>query len=125
MKENKSTVEIVKLDASGQVFGRLASRVAVLLRGKNKPGFKFNVAPSVRVVVTNLSALKFSGNKLSGKIYYHFSGYPGGIKKASLGERLAKQPEKLFRETVRRMLPKNRLSNRLLTNLKIYRDTEK
>ncbi|MBI5734064.1 MAG: 50S ribosomal protein L13 [Candidatus Kerfeldbacteria bacterium] len=125
MKPNQPVAEIIKIDAKGKVFGRLASQVAILLRGKNKPGFKYNVAPNVKVVVTNLSSLGFTGTKLDTKIYYRFSGYPGGIKKMSLGEWWAKQPERLFRHTVKLMLPKNRLSARLLTNLKTYSETEK
>ncbi len=125
MKNNKPVAEIIKIDAKGKVFGRLASQVAILLRGKNKPGFKYNVAPNVTVVVTNLTSLKFTGTKLDTKVYYRFSGYPGGIKKISLGDWWLRQPERLFRHTVRLMLPKNRLSARLLTNLKTYRETEK
>ncbi|MFA4818847.1 MAG: 50S ribosomal protein L13 [Patescibacteria group bacterium] len=123
--EKKIFQHTVTIDATGLPYGRLASQVASHLRGKNLVTFKPNAAPDLKVIVTNLSKVKFSGDKLTTKIYYSFSGYPGGLKKATLGEKWAKQPERLFRWTVKHMLPKNRLSDRMIKNLQVYQGTDK
>ena len=108
-------------DASGQILGRLASRVALLLRGKENPAFRPNVVSPVEVVVFNTDRLRFSGNKLQSKKYYRHSGYPGGIKVRSLEEFMAKDSREVFRQAVYGMLPKNRLRGRLIKKLKLFK----
>lgn len=107
-------------DAEGQVLGRLASRIASALRGKNNPGYSPHVDAGDFVIVINAGAVKLTGNKLTDKTYVRHSGYPGGIRRASAGELLQKNPERLIHEAVEGMLPKNRLGRRLATKLKVY-----
>jgi large subunit ribosomal protein L13 len=107
-------------DAEGQVLGRLASRIASALRGKNNPGFSPHVDAGDFVVVINAGSVKLTGKKLTDKTYVRHSGYPGGIRRASAGELLQKNPERLIHEAVEGMLPKNRLGRRLATKLKVY-----
>jgi len=107
------------IDATNQPLGRLASRIAVLLRGKDVPTFKPNVAPGTKVRVTNVRSLKFTGNKLQNKIYYRYSGYPGGIYSRTLAESFEKSPEDVLRMTVFNMLPKNRMRHKIIKNLEI------
>jgi large subunit ribosomal protein L13 len=107
-------------DAEGQVLGRLASRIASALRGKNNPGYSPHVDAGDFVIVINAGAVKLTGNKLADKIYVRHSGYPGGIRRATAGELLQKNPERIIHEAVEGMLPKNRLGRRLATKLKVY-----
>ncbi len=112
------------IDAKDMVLGRLASSVAVYLMGKNKPIFTPNVDTGDFVVVVNADKIRLTGKKLEGKVYYHHSGYPGGLKAATAKERLNKNPEKMIIDAVKGMLPKNRLGRALLKKLKIYRGSE-
>jgi large subunit ribosomal protein L13 len=108
------------VDAKGQVLGRLASQVAAVLKGKNRPTY----APSVTgdcVVVVNADKIRLTGRKLQQKIYYRHSGYPGGLRATAAGKMLARRPEYVIREAVRGMLPKNPLGRECLRNLRIYR----
>ncbi len=107
-------------DADGKVLGRLASRVASVLRGKGNPGFSPHIDAGDFVVVVNAAKVRLTGKKLADKEYIRHSGYPGGIRRASAGEVLRKHPTRLLREAVEGMLPKNRLGRRLATKLKIY-----
>lgn len=107
-------------DAEGQVLGRLASRIASALRGKNNPGYSPHVDAGDFVIVVNAGRVKLTGNKLTDKTYVRHSGYPGGIRRASAGELLQKNPERIIHEAVEGMLPKNRLGRRLATKLKVY-----
>jgi large subunit ribosomal protein L13 len=107
-------------DASGQVLGRLASRIATVLRGKHKPQFSPHLDAGDFVIVVNAKSVRLTGRKLSDKTYVRHSGYPGGIKRASAQEVLDRQPTRLVREAVSGMLPKNRLGRRLATKLKVY-----
>ncbi len=108
------------VDAEGQVLGRLASRIATVLRGKNRPTFSPHVDGGDFVVVINAAQVRLTGKKLTGKRYIRHSGWPGGIRQASAAEVLAKNPVRLVREAVEGMLPKNRLGRRLATKLKVY-----
>lgn len=108
------------VDASGQALGRLASQVAVLLRGKHKPTFTPHVDTGDFVVVVNAGKVKLTGDKLEKKFYYHHSTYPGGIRKVPYHELLEEKPEFMIEKAVKGMLPKNVLGRQLLTKLKVY-----
>lgn len=109
------------VDAKDTVLGRLAVKIAVCLRGKNKAIFTPNVDTGDFVVVVNAEKVRTTGKKLDDKIYYHHSGYPGGIKAKTLRERLSKEPEKVLSDAVWGMLPKNRLGRAMLKKLKVYK----
>lgn len=108
------------VDATGKVFGRLASKIAGVLIGKDQPTFDPAVLNSVNVVVINAEAIKITGKKLDQKKYYRHSGYMGGLKTVSLGETMQKNPALVLEKAVSRMLPKNRLRKPRLAHLKIY-----
>lgn len=113
------------VDAAGKTAGRLASKLALLLSGKHLPTYTPNVTPPVFVIVTNAAEIKFGGaNKLAGRIYYRHSGRPGGLKKRTLGERVTKDPAKLFTDLVAQMLPKNKLHSEKLAHLKVFAGSE-
>lgn len=118
----KETVERqwVIVDAQDQVLGRLASKVAHVLRGKNKPIFTNHVDTGDFVVVVNAEKIRLTGNKLDDKTYYSHSGYPGGIKGMTAREMLEKKPEQVIKTAVKGMLPKNRLGSKLISKLKVY-----
>jgi large subunit ribosomal protein L13 len=111
-------------DAKDEVLGRIAVKIAVCLRGKNKPIFTPNVDTGDFVVVVNAEKVKLTGKKLDNKIYYHHSGFVGGIKAESARHRLNNNPEKVITDAVWGMLPKNRLGRAMLKKLKVYRGTE-
>ncbi len=108
------------IDASDVVLGRLASNVAVLLRGKHKPTFAPHLDTGDFVIVVNAAKVALTGNKLADKRLYRHSGYPGGIRSETYGEMLAKHPERLVEAAVRGMLPKNTLGRSTLRKLKVY-----
>ena len=112
------------VDAKDAVLGRLAVKIAVCLRGKNKAIFTPNVDTGDFVVVVNAGKVRTTGKKLDDKIYYHHSGYPGGIKAKTLRERLSKEPQKVISDAVWGMLPKNRLGRAMLKKLKVYKGSE-
>ena len=112
------------VDAEGQNLGRLATRIADMLRGKNKPQFTPHVDTGDFVVVVNAEKIAVTGNKLDEKIYYRHSGYPGGLKQRTLREQLDRRPTEVLRTAVKGMLPKNKLAARQLTKLKIYAGPE-
>lgn len=109
---------VVDLDA--QVLGRAASQVASILRGKHKPSYTPHVDDGDFVIAVNASRVRLSGRKLERKIYYRYSGYPGGIRGVTAGRLLERHPERVFRAAVRGMLPKNPLGRHMLRKLKIY-----
>ena len=109
----------VEVDATNQSLGRLASKIAVLLRGKHLPTYQPNVLPEVEVSVKNLKKVKFTGNKLKGKIYYKYSGYHSGITSRTLEQRWEKDPAEVLRYSVFRMLPDNKTRSNIIRNLKI------
>ncbi len=108
------------IDAEDQVLGRLATRVAHILRGKNKPVFTSHVDTGDFVVIINAEKVRLTGNKLDDKMYYRHSGYPGGIKGVNAREMLEKKPEQVIKTAVKGMLPKNRLGSRMISKLKVY-----
>jgi large subunit ribosomal protein L13 len=108
------------VDAQDKVLGRLASRIAMVLRGKTKPTFTPHIDTGDFVVVVNAAQVQMTGRKLDNKFYYHHSGFPGGIKEISARKLLQKKPEEILRHAVRGMLPKNSLGRQLLKKLKIY-----
>lgn len=107
------------IDASGKIAGRLASQVAVLLQGKHKPSYQPQNDCGDMVLVTNISQIRFSGKKLQQKVYHRFTGYPGGIISTRLIERMKVHPERLFKEIVNAMLPKNKLRARMIKRLTV------
>ena len=112
------------IDAKGKTLGRIATQIAVLLRGKNKPTFTPNVDTGAFVVVINAKDVKLTGNKLEQKMYYRHSGYIGGLKAISAKKMLEEFPERVIYHAVKGMLPKNRLSNKIITKLKVYASEE-
>lgn len=106
-----------QLDASDQIIGRLATRVAVLLQGKNKTDYTPNADLGDKVKVSNAAKMKVTGNKMSQKLYRHYSGYPGGLKEVKLQEVMAKNPSEALKHAVYRMLPKNRLRKEMIKRL--------
>lgn len=116
---NKATVEKewYVVDAENEVLGRLASKVAIVLRGKHKPGFTPHVDCGDNVIVINAEKVKLSGNKMTEKQYVRHSGYPGGQRFESPEDVLAKKPAAVVERAVKGMLPKNRLGSELFRNL--------
>ncbi len=112
------------VDATGQPLGRLASKIALILMGKRKRTYTPHVDGGDFVVVVNAEKVQLSGRKLNQKLYYHHSGYPGGLKVRTAKEMLEKHPERLIYLAVKRMLPKNILGRRMLRRLKVYSGPE-
>ncbi len=112
------------VDADGQTLGRLATQIAHYLHGKHKPIFSPAVDVGDYVIVVNAERVHVTGRKLDEKIYYHHSGYPGGLKQITLRNLLQKNPERVIQHAVRGMLPKNRLGRRMLKRLKAYEGPE-
>jgi large subunit ribosomal protein L13 len=108
------------VDADGRTLGRLATRVAILLRGKNKPIFAPHQDTGDFVVVINAKKVALTGKKWKEKIYVHHSGYPGGLKEASAEKIRDKKPERLITMAVQGMLPKTKLGKKLIKKLKVY-----
>ncbi len=109
------------IDAENQVLGRLATEVAVLLRGKQKPQYADFLDCGDHVIVVNADKIKFTGRKMQQKKYYTHSGYPGGIREKNLEEMMEKNPEEVLRKAVRGMIPKNKLNRAIHKKLKVYR----
>jgi len=108
------------VNADGKVLGRLATEIAILLRGKNKPQFADFIDTGDFVVVINAEKVKVTGKKLDKKVYYSHSQYPGGIKAEVLKDLLVKEPEEAIRRAVWGMIPKNKLGRRVFKKLKVY-----
>ena len=106
-----------KIDASGQTVGRLATRIATLLRGKHKPEYQPHIDGGDTVCVANAAQLRFTGKKLFQKQYHHFSGYIGGLKSKKMAEVFAKEPEQVLFRAVRDMLPATKLRPKMLKRL--------
>ena len=112
------------VDAEGKTLGRLATRIADVLRGKGKPQYTPHVDTGDFVVVVNAEKIHVTGNKLDDKMIYRHSGYPGGLKVRPLREELERRPAEVLRKAVKGMLPKNRLARKQLLKLKIYAGPE-
>ncbi len=108
------------IDAQGQTLGRLATRVATVLRGKHKPSYTPHVDCGDYVIVVNAEKVHVTGQKMNQKKYYRHSGYPGGLKQVTLRDQLQKFPNRVIEAAVRGMLPKNRLGRRMFKKLKVY-----
>lgn len=108
------------VDATGQTLGRLATRVAHILRGKHKPTYSPAEDAGDFVVVVNADKVHVTGRKMEQKLYYRFTGYPGGLRTTPLRDMLQKHPERVIEHAVRGMLPKNRLGRRMFKKLKVY-----
>ena len=112
------------IDAEGMVFGRLASQVASMLRGKHKPTFTPHVDTGDFIIVVNTDKIVLTGNKLNDKIYYHHTGHPGGLKETKYRDLMANKSEFALKKAVRGMLPKGPLGNKMLKKLKVYAGAE-
>ena len=112
------------IDATNEVLGRLASQIAKILRGKNKPGYTPHVDRGDYVIVVNAEKVKLTGDKLTEKVYVRHTGYPGGQRFATAQDYLKKKPEFVIEEAVRGMLPKTRLGEAIFKNLKVYAGAE-
>ncbi len=112
------------VDASNEVLGRLASRVAMLLSGKHKPTFSPMVDTGDYVVIINAAKVRLTGNKLTQKFYYHHSGYPGGLTEQRYDSLMKEKPTFVMHKAVRGMLPKNKLGDRMITRLKVFEGAE-
>lgn len=113
------------INAEGLILGRLASKIVRLLRGKEKVDFIANLNMSNIVIIENADKLKLSGRKLNEKLVYRYSGHPGGLSSQKYGDLLLKNPSYIIRKSIKGMLPKNKLSNKQIKNLKIFRSSEK
>jgi len=123
---NDKTVqkEWLLVDAEGQTLGRLASKVAKLIRGKHKPDFTPHVDGGDYVIVINADKIKLTGKKWSDKVYVRHTGYPGGRREITAEQMLAKHPERLIEKAVKGMLPKNKLGAKMYKNLYVYAGAE-
>ncbi|OGN05581.1 MAG: 50S ribosomal protein L13 [Candidatus Yanofskybacteria bacterium RIFCSPHIGHO2_01_FULL_44_17] len=108
-----------EIDATDKALGRLASNIAVILRGKTNPSYNPSVMPQEKVIVSNIGKLRFTGKKAEQKIYYHYSGYPSGMKARKLGIEFEKNPKKILLLAVYRMLAPNKLRSKIIKNLEI------
>lgn len=112
------------VDAEGQTLGRMASRIAAILRGKHKPTFSPSVDCGDYVIVLNADKITVTGRRMDQKMYYRHSGYPGGIKSISLREQLERHPTRAVELAVKGMLPKNKLGRKMIKKLKVYTGSE-
>ncbi len=110
------------VDAKGKILGRLAVKVATILRGKHKPMFTPHMDTGDGVIVINAAKIKVTGRKMSQKVYRRYSGYPDGLKEVTLEDMLARRPTTVIKLAVERMLPKGRLGSDLIKKLKVYAD---
>ncbi|MBN1902742.1 50S ribosomal protein L13 [Candidatus Sumerlaeota bacterium] len=108
------------VDAKDQILGRLATRIASVLRGKHLPVFAPHLSPRTHIIVINAEKIKMTGNKWTDKIYYWHTGYPSGLKSASATKMLKTKPEEIIRRAVWGMIPKNRLGHATMKRLRIY-----
>jgi large subunit ribosomal protein L13 len=113
-----------QFDASKYIIGRLASEVAVILQGKNLPTYQPNTNPAIKVYVTNIDMIKSTGKKIDQKVYMRHSGYPGHLKKRTLGDQLRLDSREVLRKAVYNMLPKNKLRYAMMKNLLLYQGSK-
>jgi large subunit ribosomal protein L13 len=119
-KQTEIEREWYVVDAEGQTLGRLASRIAPILKGKHKPTYTPYLDCGDFVIIINAEKIRVTGRKLDQVFYHHHSGYPGGLRSVSLREQLGKHPERVLQAAVRGMLPKNKLGRRMIKKLKVY-----
>ena len=119
-KANEIERKCFLVDAQGQILGRLATRIAMILMGKDEPFYTPYMECGDQVVVINAKGIRVTGRKVKEKIYQHYTGYPGGRHISTFEVVLAKKPELIIMEAVRRMLPKNKLGDKMLKHLRVY-----
>ena len=112
------------IDAEGEILGRLATQIATILRGKNKPNYTPSMDLGDYVVVINAEKIKVTGNKLKGKIYRYHTSYPGGLKSVTLETLLKKKPELVVKKAVQGMIPHTKIGRAMIKKLKIYKGNE-
>lgn len=120
LKKEEVNREWFVVDATGLTVGRLSSEIATRLMGKHKPTFTPNVDNGDYIVIINAEKIVFTGSKLSQKLYYSHSGYPGGLKETKAETMLEKHPERVLEHAIKGMLPKNKLGKRMLRKLFVY-----
>ncbi|MBI4279657.1 MAG: 50S ribosomal protein L13 [Armatimonadetes bacterium] len=120
-KKGEATGKWYLVDASDRVLGRLASRVAAVLRGKHRPDYTPSADLGDHIVVVNAERVRVTGRKMAQKTYYRHSGYPGGLKAETLAKRFARHPEDVVRDAVAGMLPKTGLGRHMIKKLKVYK----
>lgn len=123
-KADDLSSEWILVDANDQYLGRLATQIASLLLGKHKPSFTPGVEGGDFVIVVNAERIRVTGNKLDDKVYYHHSGYPGGIKSITLRQQLVKHPDRVIKSAVWGMIPHSKFGHSLIKRLKIYAGPE-
>ncbi len=120
-KEGEIARKWYVLDASGQPLGRLSSRVASILQGKESPKYTPFLDTGDHVIVINADKVKLTGMKAEAKVYQHYTGYPGGLRTEAYTKRMTRKPELVIEEAVKRMLPKSKLGRQMISKLKVYR----
>jgi large subunit ribosomal protein L13 len=120
-KEGEIARKWYVIDASGQTLGRLASRVASILMGKESPKYTPFIDTGDHVIVVNAERVKLTGMKSEAKIYHHYTGYPGGLRSEEYRKRFVRKPELIIEDAVQRMLPKSKLGRQMKSKLKVYR----
>ena len=120
-KEGEIARKWYVVDAAGQPLGRLASRIARILMGKENPKYTPFIDTGDHVVVINAEQVKITGMKTEQKSYHHYTGYPGGLRSEALNKRMVRKPELVIEQAVSRMLPKNKLGKQMFTKLKVYK----
>ncbi len=120
-KEGEIARKWYVIDASGQALGRLASRVARILMGKENPKYTPFIDTGDHVIVVNAEKVKLTGMKAEAKVYHHYTGYPGGLRSEDYRERFTRKPELVIEDAVQRMLPKSKLGRQMKSKLKVYR----
>ena len=123
MKNSKNIIRKYHLfDAKGKTLGRMATQIALILRGKNKSDFTPHIDAGDFAVVINCDKVKVTGNKLKDKTYHYYSGYPGGVRNMTLEEKMKDDSRKVIQEAVYGMLSKNKLRGKMMIRLKLYKD---
>jgi large subunit ribosomal protein L13 len=120
-KEGEIARKWYVIDASGQALGRLASRVARILMGKENPKYTPFIDTGDHVIVVNAGKVKLTGMKSEAKVYHHYTGYPGGLRSEDYRKRFERKPELVIEDAVQRMLPKSKLGRQMKSKLKVYR----
>jgi large subunit ribosomal protein L13 len=120
-KEGEIARKWYVVDASGQPLGRLSSRVASILQGKESPKYTPFLDTGDHVIVINADKVKLTGMKAEAKVYQHYTGYPGGLRTEAYNKRMTRKPELVIEEAVKRMLPKSKLGRQMISKLKVYR----
>jgi large subunit ribosomal protein L13 len=120
-KEGEIARKWYVIDASGQTLGRLASRVASILMGKESPKYTPFIDTGDHVIVVNAERVKLTGMKSEAKVYHHYTGYPGGLRSEEYRKRFVRKPELIIEDAVQRMLPKSKLGRQMKSKLKVYR----